>query len=69
MMRGQHAGVQAAQGEANEDGVSRLGRIHHGERVRHVVIEGVGRHIRRPVGLAIAAGIKSDAAEALAEIR
>ncbi len=69
MMRGQHAGVHAARGQAHEDCVSRFGGIHDRERVRHVLLQRIGRHIRRPVGLAVAAGIEGDAAEALAEIR
>jgi hypothetical protein len=43
---------------------SRLGRIHPASASARSY-RGVGRHIGWPVGLAIAAGIKSDAAEAL----
>jgi AcrR family transcriptional regulator len=68
-MCGEHASEQAAKGKADDDCLSRIGDIHDGERVRQVVIQRVGRHIRWPVGLAVAAAVERDAAEALAEIR
>jgi hypothetical protein len=69
MMCGQHAGMHAAQRQAHEDCVSRFGGVHDGQGVRHVVVHRIGRDIRRPVRLAVAAAVEGDAAEALAEIR
>ena len=68
MVRGQDGGEQAAIGQADEDRLSGIGGVHHGQRVGHVVLQRVGRHLVRPVGLAVAAAVIGDAAEALAEI-
>ena len=69
MVRGQDGGEQAAIGQADQDGLSGIGGVHDGQRVGHVVLQRVGRHVFRPVGLAVAAAVIGDAAEALAEVR
>ena len=68
MVRGQDGGEQAAIGQADQDGLSGIGGVHDGQRVGHVVLQRVGRHVFRPVGLAVAAAVIGDAAEALAEV-
>ncbi len=68
MVRGQHAGEQAAEGEADHDGLAGIGGVHDRQRIGHAVRQRVGGDIVGPVGPSVAAGVEGDAAEALAEI-
>ena len=63
------AGEQAAERQADQDGLARLRRIHDRERVGHAIVQRIGRRVVRPVALAVAQRVVGDAAEAFAEIR
>ena len=65
---GEHGGVQAAERQADQYGLAGIRRVHDGECVGHEVVERIGGRIHRLVGLAVAAWIEGDAAEALAEV-
>ena len=68
MMGREHAGDQAAIRQADKDGLARVGRIHDGQGVGDGVLERVGLDAVGPVGLAVAAPVVGDAAEAPAEV-
>ena len=65
---GEQRGVHAALGEADQNGLGGVRRVHDGQSVGQKIVEAVGGSILRPVGLAVAARIVGDAAEALAEV-
>ena len=69
MIGGEAAGEQAAERQADQDGLAGVGRVHDGERVGHAVVQRIGRRVVRPVALAVAQRVVGDAAEAFAEIR